>query len=234
MAMFPSLDGFKLHEVSGDLFRNIVSLRTSEDLFDDLSADPDDWQHAQTLEMTTKPPAFLSHQPVIDRPFEEPVFFEAIGFPFDNWSETRFSNGSFGVWYGCPELSTTVHETVYHWRNGLLGDVGLENEIGVAVERRVHLVQCQADLIDLIPAASAMLGLVSNDYAFCHTLGDRIHSQGHPGLWTPSARCDGANAAIFNSRVLSNPRPFCYLTYTIASAGVEVERAPGSLMMTVP
>ena len=41
----------KLADTHGDLYRNIVSLRVSENLFDDLSDRPEDWQAAiKTLE----------------------------------------------------------------------------------------------------------------------------------------------------------------------------------------
>ena len=40
-----------------DVFRNIVSLRVSEDLFDDLSDHPNDWKTAQAAEAAATPPA---------------------------------------------------------------------------------------------------------------------------------------------------------------------------------
>ena len=36
-------DKLAIVEISGDLFRNIVSIGTSQDLFDDLSESPADW-----------------------------------------------------------------------------------------------------------------------------------------------------------------------------------------------
>src|SRR5690606_8659588 len=130
----------------------------------------------------------------------------------DNWSQSRFSRGMFGVWYGCPELATTIHETVYHWRHGLLADAGWADIEGVSIDRRIHLVHCRSALINLLPKAAEWPALRANDYAACQALSERIHHEGHPGLWTPSARCEGTNAAIFTPNILSNPRTQCFLT----------------------
>ncbi|WP_308364964.1 MULTISPECIES: RES family NAD+ phosphorylase [unclassified Microbulbifer] len=228
-----SLGGLALLEVDGDLYRNIVSLRVSQDLFDDLSDDPADWQAAIELEAACKPLQYESRQPVIDRPFEDAEFISAVRFPFDNWSQSRFSRGQFGVWYGSPELETTIFETAYHWRNGLLADAGLENREGVSIERRVHLVHCRSALINLLPKAAEWPELRADDYAPCQSLGERVHREGHPGLWAPSARCDGTNAAVFTPRVLSNPRPHCYLTYRIEGGAVKVWRDPETALMAI-
>ena len=220
----PSLDGLTLREIHRDLYRNIVSLRQTQDLFDDLSEEPDDQNAAMALELSVKSACFRSAQPIIDRPFEEATYLAAIAFPFDHWSSSRFSRGHYGVWYGSDTLETTIHETVYHWRNGLLADAGWSDIQGVVVERRVHLVQCQAALIDLTGRRDNWPGLIDAGHDFCQQLGDRIHRTGHPGVWTPSARCDGENAAIFTAKVLSRPRHHCYLSYRIERGEVAVYR----------
>lgn len=221
----------KLADTHGDLYRNIVSLRVSEDLFDDLSDRPEDWQSAISLELQTKPATYISHTPIIHRPFEEAAWDEAIGFPFRRWTSSRFSDGSFGVWYGADSLETTVYETVHHWRYGLLADAGFLDS-GIRIERRVHLVRCDAALVDLRNAVSNYPMLVDpTDYTFTHQTGGRLHREGHPGLVTISARCEGDVYAILNPAVLSNPRPHCYLTYITTENGVDVERAPGEFLL---
>ena len=67
-SLFSELSLIDIHQ---SIARNIVSLRVSEGLFDDLTDDPEAWQAAQRLEMETKPKLFNSHQPIIERPFEE-------------------------------------------------------------------------------------------------------------------------------------------------------------------
>lgn len=228
---FGELDGLTLKEIRQDLFRNIISTRQSQDLFDDLSDDPDDWHTAIHLEMAFKPPHYESNQPIIDRPFEEAAYLEAIQFPFDHLGESRFSKGTFGVWYGSEQLETTIHETVYHWKEGFLKDAGFDSLDNVSVERRVHLVHCDGALINLTDKKDSWPELIGNEYGPCQELGRKIHRQGHPGLWTPSARHPGTNAAVFSSDPLTNPRPHCYLTYTLIGGLVEVSRSPGSVIL---
>jgi len=225
--------GLRLADTHNDLYRNIVSVRVTENLFDDLTDDHEDWQTAIELELQTKPATYTSITPVINRPFEEAAWNEAIGFPFKEWSRSRYSDGTFGVWYGSDSLETTIHETVYHWRNSLLADAGFTGA-GIKIERRVHLVRCDAALIDLRILVRKHPALVdAADYALSQQVGGRLHREGHPGLVTVSARCKGDVYAILNPAVLSNPRPTCYLTYITTESGVEVERTPGELLLSI-
>ena len=63
-----------------------------------------------------------SPTPAIHRPFEEAEWFNAIGWPFQHWQSSRYSDGSFGAWYGADSVEATVYETAYHWYHGLLAD----------------------------------------------------------------------------------------------------------------
>lgn len=224
-----------LAEIQQDVARNIVSLRVSQDLFDDLTDDPAEWRLAQQVEEAVKPPPYSSHQPVIDRPFEDAQWFTAIGWPFKNWQASRFSDGSFGVWYGSESVETTVHESAHHWYQGLLSDAGFE-QMAVVAERRVYWVACHAVLLDLRPTAAHETELLHpTDYRLCQSVGARIHGEGHPGLLTPSVRRPaGENLAIFNPAVLSNPRHHCQLTYRLEDGRIVVEREPGTPWITLP
>ena len=230
-ALFSALYLTDIHQ---NVARNIVSLRKSEDLFDDLTEDPEAWQAAQLLEMETQPKLFNSHQPVINRPFEEAEWNVAIGYPFLNSSQSRFSDGSFGVWYGADSIETTVYETVYHWQYGLLEDAGF-NKPGVEIQRKIYMVQCDSLLIDLRPEIKSHPELVhSTDYSTTQSIGRKLHREGHPGLITRSARTGHGDVyAIFTPNVLSNPVYSCGLTYRTTTSGVQVERAPGVLWMTI-
>lgn len=223
-----------LADIHQNIARNIVSLRVSEDLFDDLTDDPEAWQVAQLLEMETKPKLFNSHQPIIDRPFEEAAWNTAIGYPFYNSSQSRFSDGTFGVWYGADSIETTVYETAYHWQKILLADAGF-NQLGVEIERRIYMVQCDSLLIDFRPKIKTHPEIMhASDYTATHAIGSKLHREGHPGLITTSARMGRGDVyAIFNSNVLSNPVHACYLTYRTTATGVQVERTPGAIWMTV-
>ena len=225
---------FTLAETHHDLIRNIVSLRVSQHLFDDLSDSPSDWDTAIALELKTKPPPFASNTPVINRPFEEALWNNAIGYPFKNWMRSRFSDGSFGVWYGSDSLETTIHETVHHWCSGFLADAGFVRP-GIRVERAIYSVRCDAALVDLRPAIAGFPDLLDPaDYSLTQQVGARLHREGHPGLVSQSARCAGDTYAILNALVLNDPGRVCNLTYKTTEDGVEVERQPGVVMMVIP
>lgn len=223
-----------LVDVRQDLARNIVSLRQSQDLFDDLSASPAEWRLAQKVEEDAKPPLYRSGTPVIDRPYEDAAWFTAIGWPFKHWQASRFSDGSYGVWYGSDTVETSVYETAYHWFHGLLSDAGFQNEAVVA-ERKVYAVSCEAALLDFRQAATQFPDLLHPaDYSVPQTVGARIHLEGHPGILVPSVRRPaGLNAAVFNARVLSNPRLKCQLTYRLHGDHISVEQQPGKRWLKI-
>ncbi len=217
-------------DVSEDVYRNIVSLRTAQDLFDDLTAGDEELSRtAVELEAHVKRnlPAGL-----INRGY---AYSTAIGYPFETqpFMLSRFSDGTFGVWYGALEGETTIHETAYHMMKAELGVAGLD-EI-VVRERAVYWVCCNAVLFDLTGKCNAFPLLVAPEYHFTQQVGRRMKTEGHPGLLARSARCHGTTVAIFNPAVLSNPRLAYYLTYAFdpVSMTVRVERARGEVLAVV-
>jgi len=212
-----------------DVRRNIVSLRESRNLFDDLSADPAEQALAQQVESAVKPLHFHSPTPVIHRPFEEADWFNAIGWPFQHWQSSRYSDGSFGVWYGADSVAATVYETACHWYHGLLLDAEGYADEAVAIERKVYNVACDALILDLRPRVGKFPALLhKTDYAFTQQVGARLRREGHPGLLSLSARyAEGLNYVVFNPATLSNPRVNCMLTYRLKGEHVFVEKRPG-------
>jgi RES domain len=221
----------RLADVHQDVMRNIVSIRDSQNLYDDLSDDPDEWTLAQQVEDEVKPPPYRSSTPVIHRPFEDAEWFNAIAWPFDHWQSSRFSDGSFGVWYGCNSVEASVYESAYHWYRWLLSDAGFEKS-AVIGERKIYSVTCDAALLDF-------RGLVADfpktDYSYAQSVGSRIHREGHPGLVIPSVRYTGGeNYVVFNPDVLSNPKFNCQLTYRVEGNDIIVEKNPGTTWLVVP
>ncbi len=105
-------------DIHQDLLRNIVALSESEDPFDDLSSNPEELVLARQVESDARPLPYQSHTPEIHRPFEDALWFKAITWPFKNWQANRFSDGSFGVWYGSDTFETSVQESAYHGVRG--------------------------------------------------------------------------------------------------------------------
>ncbi|MBN9460414.1 MAG: RES family NAD+ phosphorylase [Burkholderiales bacterium] len=209
-----------------DLVRNIPGIRASQDLFDDLSADPADWAIAIAAEGSGRLPAAAA---AIRRPFD---YGTVISYSFDSahWQATRFSDGStYGVWYGSLDIETTVYETAWHWYAFLL-DSFPDEDREVVTDRRVLDVRCDALLIDLRGREKTYPDLVSrSSYAYTQQVGSYLHEQGLNGLAARSARCDGTNAAIFRPERLSNVRDRAFLTYrvNVARDTFVAQRTPG-------
>jgi hypothetical protein len=220
----------KTCDFNDDLFRNIVSLRESVDLFSDLT-DGDEYSSevAITAEMRVKTEIPTG---LVKRGFH---YTTAIGYPFetDPYLSSRYGNGAFGVWYGSLELETTIHETAYHM---IQEELRVEGSKGPIIrERAVYIVHGRAVLIDLRGKEKQFPGLIAQDYSLTHQIGERLHSEGHPGLLAPSARCKGTNLASFTPSILSNPRNHCYLTYRCypERQSVTVERVPDEIFMEI-
>ncbi len=208
------------------VFRNIKSLRHSEDLFDDLTDDPQGFELAHQVEAATRAPV---DQPAVQRPFDD-----VIGFPFTHFSNTRFSDGTFGVFYGSLSLDTTIYETVYHWWQ-FLKDSGFD-DVSVVGERRVHLVNVDGLLFDCQEGYRDYPGLVDPvSYEFTHRVGRYLHQRGRDGLLTRSARCEGVNTPVFSKQRLTNPTIHCYLTYKLdpRRGRVRVEKQHGRSYLNV-
>ncbi|MBL8265317.1 RES family NAD+ phosphorylase [Steroidobacter sp.] len=223
-------------DASGDWLRNIVTLRASIDIFQELVDDPAAVQVLMEHELATKPTR--DPQPIISRPFEDARTYDpivtAIQWPFDHPAASRYSAGAYGVWYGARSLVTTVHETVHHFRlNTLASEIARESSEPIVQERRVHLVHCGAALVDLRSLCATDAALLDPaNYTHCQALGAEIRAAFLPGVLTMSARLEGEEvAAVFVKEALSNPRHVCYLTYTldVATRRVSVERTPGTV-----
>jgi hypothetical protein len=224
----------RIADVHADLLRNIVAPQVSEDLFDDLSDDPAHTRLALQVEQQVQPAAYQSEVPLIDRPFEQAQWSAAIGWPFRHWQASRYSDGSFGVWYGADTLETSVRESAYHWIHGFLADAGFDH-LPVEGERQVYAVACRAALLDLRPAVGAAPRLLHpSDYALPRAVGSRLRREGHPGLLAPSVRHPkGETYAVFNPAVLSHPRPHTRLTYRLEGGRIAVEKKPGRRWMSI-
>jgi hypothetical protein len=219
--------------LNDDVKRNIVSLRKSEDLFDDLydaKQLPDGKAIAQKVEARVKQDI---PNGLINRGFH---YTTGILYPFqiENYQKTRFSDSSFGCWYGSLELDTTIYETAFHNLKNEMGTAGV-NEI-IYRERAIYNIFCQGILIDLRGKEQQYPQLIAQDYSFTHQIGGRLAKEGHPGLVAPSARyAKGSNVVAFSEKILSYPRLIHYLNYYInpMNSSVRVEKEQGKTYLEI-
>ena len=224
----------KTADYTGQPYRNITTLRESEDLFDDLTdGDENASAIAAEAEMRVKDRSVLRDPKIIHRGFD--YTRSIIEYPFKNepYLFTRFGDGTYGVWYGSLEMKTTVFETGFHMIKAERAVEGLDEV--VVRERAVYRVKCRAILIDLRGKQKSFPELVTGNYGFTQQLGQRMNREGHPGLLAPSSRYNGTNMVIFNPEVLSDPRLHCYLTYFFdpLTLNVRVERTVGRTWLKV-
>lgn len=204
----------RLCDFDQDSYRNIVSLRESEDLFDDIDEGDDFLRETAISAEIYGKRALPAADNIISRSM---AYNEAILYPFtplDPPLYSRYSDGSFPAWYGSLEWETTVHETAWHFYTIESGREGAS--LLLYRERKLYLVHCRGLLLDLRGKETDFPDLIADDYAFCRQIGARCHTEGIPGILAASARQhDGVNLSVFRREALSNARVAFFLTYEL-------------------
>lgn len=200
-------------DYSNDVFRNIRGIKVSQDLFDDLSDDPLNWEAANSIDIYTHPS--ILNAPLIQRAFDYSKN-DFIDYPFENITASRYSDGSIACWYGSELLETTIYETRYHFIQEIQSswEVFHAQKI-IKIDRRVAKIYCNGLAFDLTSKIEEFPWLVDPvNYTKCQEIGRRVAKEGHPLLKVPSARHKkGINLVAFNPTVLSNQREYCKLHY---------------------
>lgn len=220
-------------EYSDDLFRNISSVKPTQNLFDDLSDESEDWEAANQLELATHSP--IENSQIIQRGFEYSIN-TFIDYPFENLTVSRFGNGQISCWYGSESLKTTIYETVYHFVQGVNDSIdAFAGEQVIKTDRRVAKTSCTGLAIDLSSKTEEFPWLIDpNDYSKCQEIGKRLAQEGHPLLRVKSCRDrDGINVVAFQSNVLSNVREHCFLTYSLNLYNRQVTVQRGTEIVTI-
>lgn len=220
----------RLTRFDGDVFRNILSLRVSRDLFADLLPDAGARAAAMAADMR-----MAAHVPAsqVERAL---LYSTAVDYPFtvDASVASRFGDGTVRVWYGALDEQTARAETCWHQLQQVMA---LEGVTTVVVRHRaVYRIQAQGHFVDLRGKERDFPQIVANDYAYTQAIGRTLSVQGMPGLLYPSARWpDGECLAAFRAEPLQDPVLSHYLTYRIdpVARTVAIEREPGILLQTL-
>ena len=128
---------------------------------------------------------------------------------------SRFSDGSYGVYYAAHSLDTAVLEVGHH-RAVFLRRT---DEPAIDIDLRLVTASVEAELHDLAVAGPPASGaerfapaLDPDSYAASQRLGRRLRAAGSWGLRWPSVRHDrGECVGIFRPRALRHPRAASHL-----------------------
>lgn len=136
---------------------------------------------------------------------------------------TRFSDGSFPVFYSSLSADTAEAELCY-WLPRYLGR---PNGRRTAYYQRSSCSFVGTEK-DLRRKSADWPELVADDYTFCNRLGADARRQQLDGLVTPSARHSGANQPVFQRRALSDPQPegLVALTHDPTADEIVAHRSP--------
>ena len=150
-------------------------------------------------------------------PPEERLFGPGSGpimaaFTHPNPLGSRFSDGSYGVFYAARDKATAVAETRYHQAKFLRAT----GEGPIQLQMRVYHVDASGELHDLRPLTSLRPELYDPDsYSASQAFGRELRAADSVGLVYKSVRHDGGEcAAVFKPRALANCRHAAQMLYS--------------------
>lgn len=189
--------------------RLIASRYPTASLFDDIAA-PADLEAVLAIESLTNPRVRqefgdLSLVPAAQRVVGPGATLIMAAFTHLNPLGSRFSDGSYGVYYAAESLDTAVSEVSFH-RGRFLARTA---EPEIDLDLRWIQADVNERLVELRGLRRSWPRVYdANDYAGGQTLGRRLRSRGGAGLVYESVRRrDGQCVALFRPTALSHARP---------------------------
>lgn len=124
---------------------------------------------------------------------------------------SRFSDGSFGLFYAAREIETAVAETSHHRARFM----AYTREPAQELDMRVYAADLDALLHDIRNLQEEHAALYASDsYAASQALAMKLRSQGSDGIAYQSVRrLGGECATVFRPRLLANSRQERHLCY---------------------
>lgn len=185
------------------------------DLFERI-ADPADWDALIALESLTNDRIRDEVGNIALVPAEERVSGPGASvimaaFTHPNPDGSRFSDGSYGVFYAADKLPTAIAETIYHRESFMRAT----SQPRMELDMRVYTVDLEGDLHD-VTGQQTMLPQVydPDDYSAGQEFAARLRAEDSNGIVYDSVRqAGGVCAAVFRPRCLSNPRQERHLCY---------------------
>ncbi len=179
----------------GKTYRAFSTAHPSQNLLDDLFGDPKEEEQLKpyyypTSQLSAQKPA----ERVLKRTFQSIIQQEiASKFKPENWYQSRFSDGSWGVLYSAESEHTSLKESLYHKRRFYQEEL---EQKAVSIDLRLIRLQLQTDCcVDFTQQISIeKTKLTSQDetgYSYCQNLAKQGLQQKTEMIRTPSARDEG-------------------------------------------
>ncbi|MFW6050687.1 MAG: RES family NAD+ phosphorylase [Myxococcota bacterium] len=177
-------------------------------------ADPADWDALYAVEALTNPRVREAWGEIALVPVSERVSGPGAGFLMAAFTHvgrpSRFSDGSYGVYYAARALETAIHETAFHFGRFLAATdepMGTELELRVlvstGVDRSFH------DLRGGFPELHD-----PDDYGPPQRVGRELRDRGSHGLVYDSVRHRGGHClAVFRPKAIPPPVQGPHLRY---------------------
>ena len=205
-------------------FRVIPTRFPAVNLFDRV-ASPEDFEALYALEAMTNDRVRTEVGDLDLVPREERRFGPGYGpimaaLTHLNPQGSRFSDGTYGVFYCARSRETAIAETRYH--SGLF--LAATQEPPMRQQMRLYTVMAQGDVVDLRIAESVDASVLSpNDYTSGQALGRAAREAGAPGIVYPSVRDAGGEClAAFKTTLLRDCHHAAYLEYNWNGSAVDI------------
>ncbi len=182
----------------------------------DRVASPEDFDALYALEAMTNDRLRDEIGEISLVPAEERLFGNGsspimAAFTHLNPEGSRFSDGSYGVFYCAHEQETAIAETRYHATLFM----SATNEPPVRLQMRLYTVKAAGEVADLRQAALAEPRITDpDDYGYAQALGRKLRAEDTQGILYPSVRKPGGEClAALRTGILSNCLHAAYLEY---------------------
>lgn len=132
---------------------------------------------------------------------------------------SRFSDGTYGVFYCARKPDTAVAETRYH--SALF--MQATREPPMRLQMRLYSVDAKGKVADLRKAAQTEPRIVDpDDYSYTQTIGRTLRTEGALGIVYPSVRHPGGQClAALHTALVKNCLHAAYLEYQWNGEGVD-------------
>ena len=204
-------------------YRVIPSRFPSIGLFERV-ASPADFDALYALEAMTNPRirdevGDISLVPANERLFGEGCTAIMAAFTHLNPQGSRFSDGSYGVFYCARKRDTAIAETRYHAALFMLAT----HELPTRLQMRLYTVQAKGKVVDLRATSQAEPRIVDpDDYSYAQGIGRKLRAEGALGIVYPSVRHPGGTClAALRTSLLSHCLHAAYLEYNWNGAAMD-------------